>query len=119
MAQSRSMETPDHNPPRSLGFLRLALITLAIVNLLIPAVDLLLAPAAERSLWSLLAGVITPVMAPLLTVVLLFEYIMSRVRAADAEGEIRAYYQRVCRIELTVMIVTLIFWVPFFIDLMG
>jgi hypothetical protein len=113
------METPDRNLPQALGFLRLALLALAIVNVLVPAVDLVLDPAAEQGLWPVLAGVIAPVMAPLLTVVLLFEYIMSRVRAADAEGDMRAHYQRICRIELAVMGITLLFWVPFFIDLMA
>lgn len=113
------MEKPDRNLLQLLGFLRLALLALALLNVLIPAFDLLLVPAAERSLWSLLAGIIAPVMAPLLTVVLLFDTIMSRVRAADAEGELRARYQRICRIELTVMLLTLVFWVPFFINLTG
>ena len=113
------MDTSDRKLPQSMGFLRLALLALVLVNVSIPAVDLLLAPAAERGLWPVLAGVIAPVMAPLLAVVLLFEYIMSRVRAADAEGEERAYFRRICRIELAVMLITLVFWVPFFIDLLG
>jgi hypothetical protein len=113
------MQTSDRNPPQSLGFLRLALFALVLVNVLIPAVDLLLAPAGEQGLWPVLAGMIAPVLAPLLTVVVLFDYIMSRVRAADAEGALRAHYRRICRVELAVMGITLLFWVPFFIDLMG
>jgi len=113
------METTDRNLWQSLGFLRLALIALAIANMLLTLVNLGLATApASHGLWSLLATVIAPVMAPLLAVVLLFEYIMSRVRAADADGEMRARYTTIGRIELGVMLITLAFWVPFFIQVM-
>jgi hypothetical protein len=113
------MDSPADNLFKTLGFLRLALIALALINMSIPAIDLLMTSAAERGLWSLAAGMITPVMAPLLTVVLLFDYIMSRIRAADAQGALRAQYTRNGRVVLTVMGITLLFWVPFFIDLMG
>lgn len=115
------METSDKNLLKSLGFLRLALLTLVLINVLLPAIDLLLVADSpgERGLWNILASVIAPVMAPLLTVVLLFEYIMSRVRAADAEGELRAHFTRIGRIELAVMLATLAFWIPYFIELMS
>jgi len=115
------MNSTDQNLWQSLGFLRLALLALVLINVLLPVADLLLVTSSpgERGLWGILTGVIAPVMAPLLAVVLLFEYIMSRVRAADAEGELHARYTRIGRVELAVMVVTLAFWVPFFIDLMG
>jgi hypothetical protein len=113
------MDSPADNLFKALGFLRLALIALALINVSITAIDLLAIAPAERGLWSLVAGMIAPVMAPLLTVVLLFDYIMSRIRAADAEGALRAQYTRNARIVLAVMLITLVFWVPFFIDLMG
>ena len=112
------METSDRNLWQSLGFLRLALFALAFVNMLLPVVEAQLIAGADRSLWHILATLIAPVMAPVLTVVLLIEYVMSQVHAADAQGELRAHYKRIGRLELGVMLVTLIFWVPYFILLM-
>ena len=56
-----------------------------------------------------------PVLAPILVVVILFDYIMSRVRAADADGLLRTRFTRMARIDLLVMVVTLLFWIPYFI----
>ena len=107
----------------ALGFLRLALIILAFVNLLIPIVDSqLVADAGSgggHTLWNIVVTYIAPVMTPLLVVVILFDYIMSRMRAADSEGEERARYIFIGRIELTVIAITLLYWIPYFIALMS
>jgi len=115
------METNDKNLWQSLGFLRLALLALVLINMLPPIINLQAGSIAVdyHGTWNLLATVIAPVMAPLLGVVLLFEYIMSRVRAADAEGERRALFTKIGRIELAVMLLALAFWIPFFIILMS
>ena len=112
-----TMETPDTNLWQSLGFLRQALFILVFVNMLLPVVEALLIPGADRSLWHIMATMIAPVMAPVLTVVLLIEYVMSLVHSVDAEGERRAHYKRICRLELGLMALSLIFWIPFFIQL--
>jgi hypothetical protein len=125
LAQSRRMTSDDDNLLSALGFLRIALLVLALINLLLPLIDVLL-PAATSSgahtLWSVLTTIITPVLAPLLGIVILFDYIMSRIRAADAatdvaadvDGALRKRYVTIGRIELTVLGITLLFWVPFF-----
>ena len=107
----------------TLGFLRLALIILTFVNLLIPIVDSQLVTDAgsggRHSLWNIVATYIAPVMTPLLVVVILFDYIMSRVRAADSESEERSQYIFIGRIELAVIAITLFYWIPYFIALMS
>lgn len=107
----------------TLGFLRLALIIVAFINLLIPIVDSQLVEQAGSgggpSLWNIVATYIAPVMTPLLVVVILFDYIMSRVRAADSEGEERARYVFIGRIELTVIAITLLYWIPYFVEIMS
>lgn len=102
------------------GFLRQALLGLALANALLPIVHALSgsSPADGRSLWDVFATLIAPAMAPLLAVVILFDYIMSRVRAADAEGAERERYAAIARIELLAMLVTLVFWVPYFLPLL-
>ena len=101
-----------------LGFLRLALFALTLINMLLPLIDTSPMPTADadgRSLMYILATFVAPVMAPILSVVILFDYVMSRVRAADVEDESSARYRAVARIELIVLVLTLVYWVPFFL----
>ena len=104
-----------------LGFLRLALIGFALLNA-VPAILVQLLPAAasleEGSLWAVLVQFVAPVMAPLFLVVIFFDYIMSRVQAADAEGDAALRFAAIARIELAVMLLSLLIWVPFFVTLM-
>ncbi len=111
------MTSPTDNLLSALGFLRIGLFVLALLNILPPLIEILLPVAAstgEHSFWWVLTRVITPVMAPLLIVVLLFDYLMSRMRAADATGSERASFVTIGRIELALLGLTLLFWVPFF-----
>lgn len=111
------MKSKPDNLLSALGFLRIGLLVLALINILPPLIETLLPVEANtdgRSFWSVLTSVITPVMAPLLMVVLLFDYLMSRMRAADATGSERASYVTIGRIELALLGITLLFWVPYF-----
>ena len=105
----------------ALGTLRLGLIILAVVNMLIPPIDSLLirltASDLSDSLWHIFPALVAPVMAPILLVILFCDYLMSRIQAADAEGEIRDHFIAVSRIELMVMVIMTLFWLPFFISI--
>lgn len=97
--------------------MRQVLLGFALLNILLPILHWLGPTAtagAERSLWEILATLIAPVMAPLLIVVILFDYVMSRVRAADAEGDEQARFAAIARLELAVIAMSLIFWGPYF-----
>lgn len=117
LAQSRSMTANENKLLPDLGFLRLALLAFALLNILLPLIETLVplaASGAEHNLWSVATTVIAPVMAPLLMTVILFDYIMSRVQSADAEGAERAHYAAIGRIELAVIALNLLFWIPYF-----
>jgi len=105
----------------SLGFLRLGLFGLAVLNLVLHAgyqlAGMIMTSAPEASAWTSIPSLIAPVMAPILMVLVLFDYIMSRVRAADESGEQRAYYLGISRIELLAIGLMLAYWVPFFLTL--
>ena len=103
----------------SLGFLRQALLGTALFNMTLPILHALLDDGGTRSLWDIFATIIAPVMAVIFPVVILFDYVMSLVRAADAEGEQRAHFAAVGRIELAVIALTLLFWIPYFLILLG
>ena len=102
----------------ALGFLRLALLISALPNMVLPLVEILVPLTTgddKHHLWSVLTSVIAPVIAPLLVVVILFDYIMTRVRAADADGELRTRFILIGRIELLMLGLMSLFWVPYFI----
>ena len=105
----------------SLGFLRLGLIGLAIVSMLIPMVEWLVVQLvgelSEHSLLSLSARLIAPVMAPMLIVVILLDIIMAKVRAADDLTGSGDLYRMISRVDTILIIVMMVFWVPFFISL--
>ena len=105
---------------QSLGILRLSLIGFALLNA-IPALLVQFVPAVSRledgSLGAVLLQYVAPVMAPLFLVVIFFDYVMSRVQAADADGDAALRYASIARIELVVMLLTLLVWVPFFVTL--
>ena len=103
----------------SFGFLRLGLYALALLNVLLSIITLAMdsgAAAAEPPLWTIITLNVTPVMAPLFVVVIFFDYVMSRVRAADSQGDERALYVRIGRVELAVIGITLLYWIPFFVN---
>ena len=105
----------------SLGFLRLGLIGLAIASMLIPVIEAvviqLMGELQEDSLLSLSARLIAPVMAPVLIVVILLDFIMAKVRATDDQTSSGDLYRMISRVDTVLIIVMLIFWVPFFISL--
>ena len=115
------MNENNESAAKALGLMRSALLALALLNVIMPLLHYFLPFAAggeEPRLWEVLATVIAPVMAPLFAVLLLFDYIMSRVRAADASGIERLRFIAIARIELGALLVTLLFWVPYFIWLL-
>ncbi len=107
----------------SLGWLRLSLFAFTLLNIAISIVEhqLLSSPGAAEQLtvWTIIALYVTPVMAPLFVVVILFDYVMSRVRAADAEGDESLRFRNIARLELAMILISLLYWVPFFFLLLA
>jgi hypothetical protein len=106
----------------SLGTLRLGLIVIAMVNMLLPVIHSVLRHLTESdmsgSLWHIFPTLVAPVMAPLLLVIVFFDYLMSRVQAADAQGETRDHFIAISRIELMLMAIMFLYWLPFFITML-
>lgn len=104
-----------------LGALRIGLFTIAIVNSLLPLIDSILRRLISTDLtdstWAIFPALVAPVMAPLLLAIIFFDYLMSCVRAADESGDARAHFIAISRIELLLMAVIFIFWLPFFVAL--
>jgi len=87
--------------------------------MLIPTVEWMviqtLGPIAERSALGLSAQLIAPVMAPVLIIVILLDIIMSKIQTTDDPTGAGILYRMIGRIETLLIVVMLLFWVPFFI----
>ena len=108
----------------TLGPLRIGLLSIALVNLLVSAIEWLgndeftTQLSDNPSFWEVSAIYIAPVNAPIILVVVLFDYIMSRVRASDTTGAVQAQFKMIARIELAMIWLYLLYWVPYFISLL-
>ena len=99
---------------KSLGFLRLALIGLALINILLrPAPE----TAVARSGIEIIPTLIAPAAAPILLMVILFEALMSKIRASDATGEESRKFSRIMWVEIATAAIMAIAWLPYFIAL--
>ena len=105
----------------SLGFLRLSLFVLAISNMLISSTEPLLrsqaSVPANDSFLTVFLTIIAPVLSLLFLVVIFFDYVMSRVRAADLKDDSRLRFIAISRIELLIIAIMLAYWIPFFMAL--
>ncbi|MEM7561962.1 MAG: hypothetical protein AAF353_02810 [Pseudomonadota bacterium] len=101
-----------------LGPLRIGLFAAAVLNCMLPLIDWIIRQVStadiDDSLWSIFPDLVAPVMAPLLLVVIFFDYVMSRVRAADEGDEQSEQFVAIHRFELLVMGFLFLWWLPFF-----
>lgn len=116
-----NLASPFASSLAALGFLRLSLFSLVILDVLWSGcyrlAGMIMDTTADQSIWVIIPTLIAPVMAPILVVVILFDYTMWRVRAADEQGEARAQYLSMGRIDLIFIGLLLLYWIPFFVTL--
>ena len=103
-----------------LGVLRNGLLLGGLINILLSIIGLALVAVDAGyagSIWDTVAIVITPVMAPLFVVVIFFDYLMSKLRAGDTESDPadQAFFGAVARVEGYALILSMGYWVPYFI----
>ena len=99
---------------KSLGFLRLGLLAMAVLNILLRPTP---GAAPHYSGWELITTLVAPAAAPILLMVILFDTLMSKIRASDSQGEERRRFTHIMLAELAVAIILLIAWLPYFIAL--
>lgn len=94
-----------------LGLLRLLLLSVAVL-----AVAFATAPAtpAVYSGWALVPTVLVPVLVPLVFLMLVFDSIMSAVFMIDKTGAARARYKMAIMLNLTLILLVLIRWLPYY-----
>ena len=96
---------------RTFGPLRLALISMVIVDMILRPV-----PGTPANLEgaSVITDLIAPVMSPILIMLLLLDSIMTGVYMSGMEGETRNRYRYVLFTNLTLAIFFVWYWVPYF-----
>lgn len=99
---------------KSLGFLRLSLLALAVLNIALRPEP---GAAVVHTGTEVIPTLIAPASAPILLMVILFDALMSKVRASDAQGEEETDFTRIMLIELAMAVILVIAWFPYFIAL--
>jgi hypothetical protein len=112
------MESTTISTLEKLGTLRNSLIFLSFINIFLSIIYLLqfgFESIEAVNHWEKLSAIIPPVMAPILVVVILIDFTMSKIRGADEPGDAGAKFRAIARIERNVMLISLLYWVPYII----
>lgn len=98
------------NKIKQFGVLRLLLLLAAVI---IAALAPEPGTEAARHGWEMISTLVAPSMAPLVFMVLLFDFMMCRIRMSD--GKDYAKFRMISYVELTAVILFLLIWLPFFL----
>ncbi len=92
--------------------MRVVLISLAILSLIFKAKT---GTAVSYDGWPMIETVFIPVMAPLITMVLLLDSLIATIWLSQSSGEEKSRYRLILGCNLTMVIIMLAVWIPFFI----
>ena len=95
---------------KDLGALRIALIAISLLIAFLPPEP---GTAVNLNGWQIISTLVAPAMAPLAFMVLMFDFMMCRIRMSD--NEVRNKFRTIGFIELAVALFLLIKWLPFFL----
>lgn len=105
-----------------LGFLRFNLISFSYALTLIHIFDRIFfntASAGIDSVWGIIVLIIVQIATPLFIIVLFLDFLMSKLRASDAEGQEKLNYQKIVKIERWSLWILFAYWVLFFYSFMS
>ena len=95
---------------KNLGALRVLLLLAAIAFMFVRSEP---GTEAARTGWEMIPTLIAPVLAPLVFLGLLFDFMMCRIRMTDEYA--RKKFRNISYIELSAAIVLMLIWLPFFL----
>ena len=64
--------------------------------------------------WQIISTLVAPAAAPLIAMVILFDIMMSRIRASDSSGTVREKFRKIAWIETFIVIILVVIWLPYF-----
>jgi hypothetical protein len=97
---------------QSLGFLRISLLMLGVINaFLCPQ------PGTPISLdgMEVIPTLVAPAAAPIILMVILFDALMSKIRASDSTGEESKKFKTIMWAELAVVAFMVMAWLPYYL----
>lgn len=97
---------------KDLGVLRLVLIATAILLAIFSTAP---GTAAARSGWEMLPSLVLPALTPIVFMVLLFDFMMCRIRMSDEA--VRKKFSTISYIEIATALFMLLMWLPFFLTI--
>lgn len=96
---------------QSLGFLRISLLALGVINsFLSPEPG---TPISHDGL-EVIPTLVAPASAPIIIMVILFDALMSKIRASDATGEESKKFKTIMWTELAVVAFMIMAWLPYY-----
>jgi hypothetical protein len=96
----------------SLGFLRISLLSLGIFNsLLSPEPG---TPISHEG-FAVIPTLVAPAAAPIIIMVILFDVLMSKIRASDSTGEESKKFKTIMWTELVVVAFMIMAWLPYYL----
>jgi hypothetical protein len=96
---------------KSLGFLRISLLVIGVINsFLSPKPG---TPISHEGL-EVIPTLIAPSAAPIIIMVILFDVLMSKIRASDSTGEENKKFKSIMWTELAVVAFMIMAWLPYF-----
>ncbi len=95
--------------------MRVALILLAVLSLIFKAKT---GTPVSYEGWTMIETVFIPVMAPLITMVLLLDSLIAAIWLSQSTGEEKSRYWLILGCNLTTVIIMLVVWIPVFIALL-
>jgi hypothetical protein len=97
---------------KSLGLLRGGLIALGLIDVLIRPEP---GSYISYSGFEMVQTLVAPAAAPLFIMVILFDALMSKIRASDSTGEERKRFRIILWTELAAVAFMIIMWLPFYL----
>lgn len=95
--------------------MRVVLISLAILSLIFRAK---IGTPVSYDGWPMIETVFIPVMAPLITMVLLLDSLIATIWLSQSSGEEKSRYKLILGVNLLTVIIMLSLWIPFFIAIL-
>jgi hypothetical protein len=97
---------------QSLGFLRISLLALGVINsFLSPEPG---TPINHEGL-EVITTLVAPAAAPIIIMVILFDVLMSKIRASDSSGEESKKFKTIMWTELAVVAFMIMAWLPYYL----
>jgi len=95
--------------------MRVVLIALAIISLILKAKT---GTPVTYSGWLMISTIVIPVMAPLLTMVLMLDSMIATIWLSQTSGEEKNRYKLILACNISMIIIMLVIWIPFFMAIL-